>query len=57
MNRLNELRYGTSTDVMYHLDHTACSNNELAAALVNAFTRIEQLEKEIVALKKPRSSK
>ena len=50
MSKLAQLQYGDYEDVSYILDQTVCTENELRAALLNAFRRIEFLDKAVAKL-------
>ena len=47
----NELRHGRFEEVYYILDNYELSTADLRVALMNAFSRIDDLEKEIISLK------
>jgi len=44
------LHYGQPDEVMDILDASTCDEGELRAALINAFRRIQSLEKQIVQI-------
>ena len=45
-----KLLSGQHSEVCHYLDQTECTEGELRAALLNAFRRIEQLEKTVAAM-------